>query len=311
MEYDDYNYNNYTDTWEEVDYYYSPSLTRSVLLYLVSAIALLANAFLLVVLCTAPSRLSTTSNVIFLQRAIADLFSSIAIVFFTAGLDVPVIVVSGTCFTFSVMIHVGSVASNVLLMAFTVDSYLAANPQQYTHLLRRNTMRMASALVWGLAAAAGIAAIIFTTMLRRGCFPGPFFSTYNLLVKAIEVFVMYLVPLIVTWVLVSVALPPRPNSFSAETTEQGEKGPNRSLMLALTSIFTVTHGLYWIFEIVVYFGYIGGRFIIIYYFILTLPTVGEALSPILVIYLTENLKQKVAGWLPSSRHSSSLPLGEL
>ncbi|MPC61294.1 hypothetical protein E2C01_055363 [Portunus trituberculatus] len=312
MEYDEYNYYNYTETWEEEDYYHSPPLLRTVLFSLVTAIALLANVFLLVVLCSAPSHFNITSNVIFLQRAIANLFSSTAMVFFTAAPAAPVIMVSGTCITFSVLLHVGSVASNVLLMAFTVDNYVAERPQQYTHLLRLKTIRMATALAWVLSAAAGIAAIIFTTMLGRGCFLGPFFSLSNFHIKAIEVFVMYLVPLIVTWVLVSVALRSSSNSFSAETTEQGEKGSNRSLMLALTSTFTVTHGLYWIYDITLYYlGYFDGWLITFYYFILTLPTMCDALSPILVIYLTENLRQKVAGWLSSRRRSTSLPLGEL
>ncbi|MPC24400.1 hypothetical protein E2C01_017482 [Portunus trituberculatus] len=96
MEYDDYNYYNYTDTWEEEDYHHSPLLLRTVLLSLVTSIALLANIILLVVLRSTPSYLSIPPNVLFLQRAIADLFSSIALVFFTAAPTAPVIMLFGS-----------------------------------------------------------------------------------------------------------------------------------------------------------------------------------------------------------------------
>ena len=311
MEYDEYYYSNHTNTWEDEDYHYSPPVFRTVLLSLMTAIALLANIILLVVLCSAPSSLNNTSNIIFLQRAIADLFSSIAMIFFTAGVALPDIMVTGTCITFSVILHVGALASNVFLMAFGVDSYLAAYPQHHPHPSRRKSVRMTSALAWVLAAATGIAAIILTERKRSACSVRPFFSAGDFYLKAIDLFVMFIVPLVVTWVLVSVALPPQPYSLSAEATEPGERGTNRCLMLSLTSTFTITYGLFWIFEIIIYFGYYTDRLAIIHYIVITLPTLSEALSPILVICLTENLRQKVAGWLPSHRHSASLPLGEL
>uniref|UniRef100_A0A0N7ZC28 G-protein coupled receptors family 1 profile domain-containing protein n=1 Tax=Scylla olivacea TaxID=85551 RepID=A0A0N7ZC28_SCYOL len=312
MEYDEYKYSNYsyTDSWEEDDYHYPP-LIRTVLMSLTTAIALLANVLLLVVLCSAPSLLNTTSNVIFLQRAIADLFSSIAMVFFTVGTTGVDIIVTGTCITFSVIIHVGTVASIEFLMAFAMDSYLAAYPQHHPPPSRRKTLRMTSALAWVLAAAAGIAAIVFTEASGRMCFLGPFFQSWNVYIKALELVVMLVVPLTVTWVFVSMALLPLPNSSSAEAREPGEKGPNRSLMLGLTSTFTVAYCLYWIFEIVIFSGYYGSWLLNLYYIIVTLPTLSEAVNPILVICLTEDLRQKVAGWLPSRRHSTSLPLGEL
>ncbi|MPC14752.1 hypothetical protein E2C01_007526 [Portunus trituberculatus] len=205
-------------------------------------------------------------------------------------------------------------AFEALILGTHVDSYLLSHPKHNSHPALRRKIWIASALAWILAAAAGIAAIFFTEILGRDCcFLRPFLSFSNFLIKLIELLITFLVPLIVTWVFVGVALRRCPHSFPSEAAKVGENGPNRSLMLGLASAFTVTYIIYWIFDMTFFFTYIGDLKMVItlYYVKVALPTICETLSPILVIYLTEDLRQKVAGWVSSRGHSTSLPLAEL
>ncbi|XP_050721205.1 neuropeptides B/W receptor type 1-like [Eriocheir sinensis] len=297
-------------TVEEYEYYYVwPVTLWSVLQGLPAAVGLLANTILLVLFATSP-RQRTVSNIFLLQRAVADVLSLSMMVVFIALRESRIVKYSpGLCTTLSVVKHVGTEAALVLFILFTMDSYLASRPQHHTLPYRNKVMGLTSAAAWLMAAAVGLAAYFLTYVDDDGgCNVGPFFGMFtHYYLRSVEMFVSVMVPLVVVWVFVSLSLPPTP----AMPKGDGHEGPNRRLLLGLASTFTVLHGLYWL---VVFLGFVlpfhARPFYIIEAIAFSLPVLNEAINPILVICLTEGLRQKVAGWLPA-RHSDSLPLQDL
>lgn len=297
-------------TVEEYEYYHAWPVTLSMVVRgLAIAAGLLANTFLLVLFAMSP-RQRTVSSTFLLQRAVADVLSLTSLVFFLA------IGQSGDkhhpalCTGPSVTIHVATVASPVLFLLFTLDSYLASRPQHHTLPHRRRVMQLTSAAAWLLSGAVGIAAYFLTHTDDGGrCNVGPFYQSFaEYPTKLLELCVLLLVPLVVMWVFVSMSLPP-PSPVTPKA--EGLEGLNRRLLLGLAATFTVLHGLYWLVTFISFvLPYHARPFYIIEVISYSLPIYNEAINPILVICLTKGLRQRVAGWLPR-RHSGSLPLQDL
>ncbi|KAG0716049.1 Lysophosphatidic acid receptor 4 [Chionoecetes opilio] len=314
MDYDDYL--NSTEVWEAeepISISLSwPVIVMSVLQGLATVIGILANAFLIVLFVT-PPRLHSVSSILLLQRAIADVFALVPFPFFIyARANRSYKISEAVCKLSSVILHVGVVASHVLLMAFTLDSYQASHPQHYTPLqpLRRKTIRLTSAAAWGLAAAAGVAAGLLSHTVHGYCSSNPLFFSFTMNDIIMQMAISFIIPLVVVWVFVSVALPPRSmRAALVEPSGTGEGGPNRRLMLGLASNFTVLQGIYWL--TLLFSNLIHSHVTFIMNpIVFSLVSFMEVLNAILVICLTEELRQKVARWLPP-RHSASVPLQDL
>lgn len=303
MEYHD----NVAAPWEDE---YESLIKRvfSVLQCLMVAAGLLANTLLLVLFAASP-RQRTVPNMFLLQRAVAEMLFFIVVV--------ATVVISSGDLNFSVdlcsivrfVLYMGVVGSLMFLMLFTVDSYLASRPQHHTLSYRRKVMRLTSGAAWLLAAAEGFASYFFAYSVyheeKLVCVFGPFFES-RLLQLTINAITQAVVPLVVVWVFVSLALLPRP---AVPNREEGQEGPNRHLLLGLAVTFTMLHGVFWA-TVVLDDALIISRMIDIVYL---LPFVERSMSPILVICLSEGLQQKVAGWFAccSARRSNPLPLQQL
>lgn len=112
--------------------------------------------------------------------------------------------------------------------------------------------------------------------------------------------------MVVVWSLVSVALPPRSSETWAELKVEGS--PNRRLLVGLASSFTVLHGLYWLLRLLDDILPLHKANMI--YIADSLLVFGTAINAVLVICLSEELWQKVTGWL-IFRRSASVPLQDL
>ena len=131
MDYEDYyenhsDYSNSTQTRETENY---SALVLRVAQGLVTVIGLPVNVLLLVLFATTP-RLLTVFNMLLLQRAIADvlMFLPYIIYVITGMVSIGEALSTSIC----IIVQVNGVASQFLLMAYTLDSYQAAYPQHFT-----------------------------------------------------------------------------------------------------------------------------------------------------------------------------------
>lgn len=293
---------------------YSPSWVTILSLVLQSpalVAGLLANILLLVVFATSP-RLITGPNVLFLQRAVADLLFLLCVPQFMHMKASGVVQIGlGRCKALGFFVQGTTVATIMFLIAYTLDGYLAANPQQHSAVFRRGARLVTSAVGWSLAIIIGITASVLTHLGHVGqCNFSPIFEIAGPVSGTIQVLFLYIVPLVVVWVFVVMALRQRGSELRTDPETGKDEGPNRRLLLGLASTFTGLTGFYWI---VFFFTNIFPTVeaVTVLEMASSLSTYSEALNPILVIYLSEELRQKVVGWLPCHRSSSSVPLRDL
>ena len=293
---------------------YNPSWVTILSLVLQSpalVAGLLANILLLVVFATSP-RLITGPNVLFLQRAIVDLLFLFCVPQFMHFKATGIVQIGvARCKALSIVVQGTTVGTLVFLMAYTLDGYLAANSRQHSAVFRRKARGITSAASWVLAVAVGIAASVLTHLDNDGqCKLSPIYYNGGIVVATIQMFFLFLVPLVVVWVFVGLTLNPRHSEIRADPEAMKDEGPNRKLLLGLASTFTVLQGVYWIVFLLSAIFYTLEAFITLD-IASSLSTYGEALNPILVIYLSEELRQTVAGWLPFRRSSTSVPLQDM
>ncbi|XP_045133018.1 C-C chemokine receptor type 1-like isoform X1 [Portunus trituberculatus] len=308
----EYDYSNFPEL--KVTEEYNPSWITILSLVLQSpalVAGLLANILLLVVFASSP-RLITGPNVLFLQRAIVDLLFLLCVPQFMHFKAVGIVQIGlARCKALSIVVQGTTVATLVFLMAYTLDGYLAANPQQHSTVFRRSARLVTSAASWALAVAAGIAASVLTHLSNNvQCSLSPIFDHSGVVAIAIQMFLLFLVPLVVVWVFVGMTLNLRSSEVRADPEEVKDESPNRRLLLGLASTFTVLHGIYWIVSLLAVIFYTVEAFIVLD-IASSLSTYGEALNPILVLYLSEELRQKVVGWLPFRRSPASVPLRDI
>ncbi|XP_050721203.1 neuropeptides B/W receptor type 1-like [Eriocheir sinensis] len=299
---------NFTEPWEwEWDSeYYRKWLVDNVLNGLATALGLLANGFLLGLLSRAPP-LRTVSNMFLLQRAVADVLVLMVVPFIIYAniwihhdgeeFSPPL------CTALSIVMHGAIMASHMFLMLFTVDSYLASRPQRHTLARRRKLLRVTSAAAWLLAAVYGVAAFfIYKRYMHGHCFFHKALQVHDLVFRLG-------VPLLVVWVFVVLArCRCTAEAASQAKPEGGEGAPSRLLQLGLAASFTVIRALFWLGVFRTYeFIFVASMIHVIAF---TVPYLEKVVNPILVICLSEGLRQSVAGRLPV-RRSASLPLQEL
>ncbi|XP_050721202.1 somatostatin receptor type 5-like [Eriocheir sinensis] len=307
-EYESY-FGNFTlpEPWEWPSEDYRNWVVKNVLNGLATAFGLLANGLLLGLLSRAPP-LRTVSNMFLLQRAVADVLVLMVVPFIIYAnihhyydeFSPPM------CTALSIVVHGAMMASHMFLMLFTVDSYLASRPQRHTLARRRKVLRVTSAAAWLLAPVSGAAAFfIFIRPVSAHCY----FHQASLAFQMHDFVFRLGVPLVVVWVFVAMTRCCRPaEPSSQDKPEGGEGAPSRQLLLGLAASFTVILVFIWIG---VFQGYrllfIDSMIPVIAF---TLPYLEKVVNPILVICLSEGLRQSVAGRLPV-RRSASLPLQEL
>ncbi|XP_045133019.1 uncharacterized protein LOC123517138 isoform X2 [Portunus trituberculatus] len=239
----EYDYSNFPEL--KVTEEYNPSWITILSLVLQSpalVAGLLANILLLVVFASSP-RLITGPNVLFLQRAIVDLLFLLCVPQFMHFKAVGIVQIGlARCKALSIVVQGTTVATLVFLMAYTLDGYLAANPQQHSTVFRRSARLVTSAASWALAVAAGIAASVLTHLSNNvQCSLSPIFDHSGVVAIAIQMFLLFLVPLVVVWVFVGMTLNLRSSEVRADPEEVKDESPNRRLLLGLASTFTVLH----------------------------------------------------------------------
>ncbi|XP_050721576.1 somatostatin receptor type 5-like [Eriocheir sinensis] len=301
MDYEDYYDHNFTQPWEWPSEDYRNWVMKNVLNGLATAFGLLANGLLLGLLSRAPP-LRTVSNMFLLQRAVADVLVLMVVPFIIYAnihhyydeFSPPL------CTALSIVLHGAMMASHMFLMLFTVDSYLASRPQRHTLARRRKVLRVTSAAAWLLAPVYGVAVYFkySRSMPRNNCF----FREALLALQTHYLVFRVFVPLVVVWVFLVMACCCRP---AQPKTERGEGVPIPQLLLGLAATFTVIRFL----DVFLAFRLIFVHSVI-HVIAFTLPYLEKVVNPILVICLSEGLRQSVAGRLPV-RRSASLPLQEL
>lgn len=306
----DDSYTNSTETWEAEESYPLQLVLMDVLQSLATAVGALTNILMLILLAATPL-LRSVSNVLLLQRAIADVFVLIPfsiIIYGRANRDFQF--GQALCMATNIFLYVGQVASDVFLMAYTLDGYQASYPQHHTLPYRRKTMRATSTVAWVLAAAVGVASCFFSYTFENYCANSLLFDSSSLLHSFLGISMTFLLPMVVVWTLLSVALPSRPSQTSAESKAMVEGAPNRRLLLGLASSFTVLHGFYHVIFMLFMLLPFQETLFIPLNIASVLLHFSPAINPILAICLSKELWQKVTGLLPS-RRSASLPMQDL
>ena len=169
-------------------------------------------------------------------------------------------------------------------------------------------MTLTSVASWVLAVTTGVAAYFNIIYMGGYCVNEPRMSTLIDVVLHLPLFLV--LSFVIVWVFVSMALPPSYVTVAKPRTV-GEGGPNRRLLLGLASTFTILNDFYLLVSILLHLIYSDVMFVIAI-FSYSLIMFSETLNAILVICLSEELRQKVAAWLSFRQSESvSIPLQDM
>ncbi|XP_068219720.1 mu-type opioid receptor-like [Palaemon carinicauda] len=272
-----------------------------------AVIGLLCNTIIIIVIA-GHSAFHTVPNLYVLNRALADILTIL-----TTPLGI-ITIAKGTyifgpivCKLSSAVLQTSIMASAAFFTFMCIDCYLCGREHCHPPLFRLTVLKVVSGITWGGGTFLAVPMYLSTRHnefgLKTVCLEGPLYHHEFNMVRITAIFIVFVVPLVLIWVFISLTHPPKGSSVA--TSEELERDAYtsrnkqlRRLVVALAVVFTTCQFPYWLSQISFTMG--NPRFIALYMFyaMVSFIEVNVALNAIICIIFNQDLKHTILFCIP-------------
>ncbi|KAK7066645.1 hypothetical protein SK128_007407 [Halocaridina rubra] len=255
------------------------------------------------------SSLHNVPNLYILNRAIADiltvLMTPLGIITIAKGTYIfgPIV-----CKLSSAVLQTSIMASAAFFAFMCIDCYLSGREHMHPPLFRVTVLKVVSGITWGGGAFLAVPMYLSTRHNVFGyktvCLEGPLYHHEFNMVRITAIFIVFVVPLVMIWVFISLTHPPKGSSHVASSDDIERDSISqrtkqlRRLIVALAVVYTVCQLPYWLSQISFTMG--NPRFIALYLFyaMVSLIDVNIALNALTSIVYCPDLKRTILFCFP-------------